>query len=41
MTPGDHAYNHAWYAVEDRTSFVFEVKSCGNAFVALSTYMVR
>ena len=41
MTPGDHGYNHAWYAVDGRTTFVFEVQSCGSAFIALSTYLVR
>ena len=40
FTSGNKEYKDAWYTVEDRTQFVFSVKACCEAYIALSAYPV-
>lgn len=38
QTPKLYSYDFAWYNLPGRTSVVFKIKACGDAYVALSMY---
>lgn len=39
-TAGTDEWHTSWYHVDDRGQFIFSVKACGHAYLALTEYPV-